>query len=216
MTKVITRTLLAGGIVLCSATLSFAGSCLENGGAATQTAVEEFSNSPATLVGGNRAESDVIDQVRLLTATETDLAGKMLDLGASDATTPSQKAAIGAGLGRAANVCRIAHPDLADAIAKALAEALLTNPALAGVQTAFLQALSGQTATAALGPGAAASPASGITANSPATITGGGEGGTATGINGTPTDTSNQLRVSRAGGGNFSTEIIQQVSRTGI
>ncbi len=204
------------GALFCSATLSFAGSCLLNGGAATDATLAEFNNSPSSLVGGNRAESEIIDQVRLLAATETDLTGKILELGASDATTVSQKAAIGAGLGRAANVCRAAHPDLADAIAKALAEALVTNPALAGVQTAFLQALGGQTAVAALGPGGAASQASGITSNSPATITGGGEGGTGTGINGTATDTGNLLRVGRSGGGNFTTEIVEQVSRTGI
>jgi hypothetical protein len=218
MINLLAKLSLTAATVLCSAGLSFAASCLPGSTAQNAAAVEEFKGSPASLLGGNRNPGDIVDQVRQLTASETDLTSGMLQLAAVDTTTPAQKAAIGAGLGRAANVCRATHPELADAIAQALAEALISNPALAGVQTAFVMALSGQTATAALGGASGSGQASGISSNSPAITTGGGEGGTGTdtSLNGRQNSDDNQLRLSRSGGGNFSTETIQQVSRTGV
>ena len=205
--------------VLYSAAPSFAGTCLEGVGTASQSLMDSFRAQPASLLQGNPTTSNIADQVRVLVATETDLTASMLTLAAADSTNAAQKAAIGSGLARAANVCRQQHPDLADAITQSIAEAVVSNPALASFQTAFLQALSGQTATAALGgaPGAGPAAGAGDIGNAAAA---GATGGTVTAAaGGTPNDagslTSNGsggTRTTDGGGGNSTTTIIESVS----
>ena len=191
---------------------SFAGNCLNGPGMASPVMVSAFNASPEAFLFANGSAIGLSDQVRSYTATETDLTAKMIDL--AKAGTPAQMAAIGAGLGRAANICRPQHPELADAITKAIADALLADTTLGGLQTAFVQALNGQTATAALGsPGSAAAAAADI-ANGPAgDILGGGEGDGST--DGSQNSTANLLRTSASGGGNFSTQNTQSVSPSG-
>lgn len=210
MTAVGAATMIVASLSFSS--VSFAGNCLTGPGMASPEMVSAFNASPEAFLFANASVNGLSDQVRSYTSTETDLTAKMIGL--AKAGTPAQKAAIGAGLGRAANVCRPQHPELADAITKAIADALLADPTLASLQTAFVQALNGQTATAALGSPGSAATAAGDISNGPAgAIIGGGEGAGAT--DGSQNSTGNLLRTSASGGGNFSTETIQSVSPSG-
>ncbi|MBB4190694.1 hypothetical protein GGD53_000827 [Rhizobium aethiopicum] len=74
----------------------------------------------------------------------------------------AQMAAIGSGLGRAANSCQVSDPQFKLAIEKAVAEAAGADPNLAPLLTAFAKVLA-EGGTAALGPGTGApAAASGI------------------------------------------------------
>lgn len=185
---------------LCFATSSLAGNCFSGPGAASGSQMDAFNASPASILTGNPSDSALMGSVRDLTATETNVTAALLTLAAAPATTDAQRAAIGAGLGRAVNVCRPQHSDLADEIAAAVAAAILNNPALGSFRTAFEASLTGQTAVAALG-GAGAGPAGGGDIGGPG----------APGLGGPAADEANDgaiqgagsLRTSASGGGNF-------------
>lgn len=197
---------------LCFATSSFAGNCFSGPGAASGSQMDAFNATPASILTGNPSDSMLIGSVRDLTATETNVTATMLTLAAKPATTDAQRAAIGAGLGRAVNVCRPQHSDLADEISAAIAAAILGNPALAGLRTAFEASLTGQTAVAALG---GAGPSSGSAAGGDISGPGAsGLGGPADGADaGGATQGAGSLQTGASGGGNFT--IIRNSSVSG-
>ncbi len=184
---------------LCFATSSFAGNCFSGPGAASGSQMDAFNATPASILAGNPSDSLLAGSVRDLTATETNVTAKLLTLAADPSTTDAQRAAIGAGLGRAVNVCRPQHSDLADEIAAAVAAAILNNPALGSFRTAFEASLTGQTAVAALG-GAGAGPAGGGDIGSPGATGLGGPTGT---DDGGATQGPGSLQTGATGAGNF-------------
>lgn len=191
---------------------AYAASCLTVGAASPET-IGAFSASPGALLN-NATTDSIATQVRTLVASETDLTNPMLTLAGGSGVTPSQISSIGAGLGRAAAVCKAGHPELADAISQAIAAAVLQNPALAGLQVAFLSA-STQFATAALGP--AGAPGAGVAtagdiAGATADDIGGGTGGT--GFEGIAQNASSLSASNDSGGGQFTIERTQFVSPT--
>lgn len=198
--------------VLGFATSSFAGNCFSGPGAANGSQMDAFRATPASILTGNPSDSLLIGSVRDLTATETGVTATMLTLAANPATTDAQKAAIGAGLGRAVNVCRPQHSDLADEISAAIAAAILGNPALTGLRTAFEASLTGQTAVAALGgAGPGAGPAAGGDISGPGAS---GLGGPADGADGGgAAQGAGSLQTGASGGGNFT--IIRNSSVSG-
>ncbi|MGO7335806.1 hypothetical protein [Rhizobium leguminosarum] len=185
---------------LCFATSSFAGNCFSGPGAASGSQMDAFNATPASILTGAPSDSVLTGSVRDLAATETNITAALLTLAADSATTDAQRAAIGAGLGRAVNVCRPQHSDLADEISAAVAAAILSNPALGSFRTAFEASLTGQTAVAALG-GAGAGPAGGGDIGGPGAP---GLGGPADGADGGgATQGPGSLQTSASGGGNF-------------
>lgn len=194
---------------LCFATSSFAGSCILRPGAASSLQMDAFKAAPASILVGNPSDGLLAGSVRTLAATETTLTATLLTLAADPATTDAQRAAIGAGLGRAVNVCRPLHSDLADEIAAAVAAAIVSNPALESFRTAFEASLTGQTAVAALG-GAGAGPAGGGDISGPGAS---GLGGPAGGANsGGAAQGGGSLQTGASGGGNFTTILNNSVS----
>lgn len=193
---------------LCFATSSFAGNCFSGPGAASGSQMDAFNATPASILTGNPSDSLLAGSVRDLTATETNVTAKLLTLAADPATTDAQRAAIGAGLGRAVNVCRPQHSDLADEIAAAVAAAILNNPALGSFRTAFEASLTGQTAVAALG-GAGAGPAGGGDIGSPGATGLGGPTGT---DDGGATQGPGSLQTGATGAGNFTINRTTSVS----
>lgn len=124
----------------------------------------------------------------------------------------AQMAAIGSGLGRAANSCQVTDPLSKLAIEKAVAEAASADPNLAPLLAAFAKVLA-EGGTAALGPGASsAAAASGIGNDGQVGQTGPGAD------DGTPFDgaatTAGTLKVSNAGD-NSSSSTITIVSTNG-
>lgn len=190
---------------LCFATSSFAGNCFSGPGAASGSQMDAFNTTPASILSGNPSDGVLTGSVRDIAATETNVTAALLALAAAPGTTDAQKAAIGAGLGRAVNVCRPQHSDLADAISAAVAAAILENPALGGLRVAFESSLTGQTAVAALGgAGPGAGPAGGGDIGGPGAPGLGGPAD-ATDGGGTSQSQSTSLRTSASGGGNFTT-----------
>ncbi|MBB3659256.1 hypothetical protein FHX15_004520 [Rhizobium sp. BK650] len=172
--------------------------------------MDAFKAKPASILMGNPSDSLLVGAVRDLTATETDVTAMLLAVAADTATTDAQKAAIGAGLGRAVNVCRPQHPDLADQISAAVAAAILSNPALGSFRTAFESSLAGQTAVAALGgAGAGAGPAGGGDIGSPGAT---GLGGPTAAEDGGATQGPGSLQTGASGGGNFTITRTSSVS----
>jgi hypothetical protein len=195
---------------LCFATSSFAGNCFSGPGAASGSQMDAFKATPASILTGNPSDSLLIGSVRDLTATETDITADLLTLAAAPATTDAQRAAIGAGLGRAVNVCRPQHSDLADEIAAAVAAAILSNPALGSFRTAFEASLTGQTAVAALGGAASAGPAGGGDIGGPGATGLGGPADNEAG--GGAVQGQGSLQSGAAGSGNFTIIRNQSVS----
>ncbi|GAA3083692.1 hypothetical protein GCM10010520_33020 [Rhizobium viscosum] len=192
---------------LCFATSSFAGNCFSGPGAASGSQMDAFNATPASILAGNPSDSVLSGSVRDLAATETNVTATLLTLAADPATTDAQRAAIGAGLGRAVNVCRPQHSDLADEIAAAVAAAIVSNPALGSFRTAFEASLTGQTAVAALG---GAGPAGGGDISGPGAS---GLGGPADGADGGGAiQSGGSLQTGASGGGNFTTIINNSVS----
>ncbi len=192
----------------CFAASSFAGNCFSGPGAASGSQMDAFNATPASILAGNPSDNAVAGSVRDLTATETNVTAKMLTLAADPATTDAQRAAMGAGLGRAVNVCRPQHSDLADEIAAAVAAAILNNPALGSFRTAFEASLTGQTAVAALG-GAGAGPAGGGDIGSPGATGLGGPTGT---DDGGAIQGPGSLQTGATGAGNFTINRTTSVS----
>ncbi len=126
---------------------------------------------------------------------------------------PPQMAAIGAGLGRAANSCQVSDPQFKLAIEKAVAEAATADPNLAPLLAAFAKVLA-EGGTAALGPGAsAAAAASGIGNDGSIGRTGpGADDGTP--FEGSAT-TAGTLQVSTAGDGDSSSTSTTTLISTG-
>ncbi|MGO4197847.1 hypothetical protein AB4Z13_21065 [Rhizobium sp. YAF28] len=204
---------------LCFATSSFAGNCFSGPGAASGSQMDAFNATPASILTGNPSDSVLTGSVRDLAATETNVTATLLTLAANPATTDAQRAAIGAGLGRAVNVCRPQHSDLADEIAAAVAAAIVSNPALGSFRTAFEASLTNQTAVAALG-GAGAGPAGGGDISGPGASGLGGPadgadaGGATQGGGSLQTNASGvgSLQTGASGGGNFTIIINNSVS----
>ncbi|WHO84305.1 hypothetical protein [Rhizobium leguminosarum] len=184
--------------VLCFATSSLAGNCFSGPGAASGSQMDAFNATPASILAGNPSDTLLTSSVRDLAATETNVTAMLLTLAVEPATTDVQRAAIGAGLGRAVNVCRPQHSDLADEISAAVAAAILSNPALGSFRTAFEASLIGQTTVAALG---GASPAGGGDIGGPGASGLGGPADSADG--GGATQGAGSLQTSASGGGNF-------------
>ncbi len=187
--------------VLCVATSAFAGNCFSGTGAVSGPQMDAFKATPASVLTGNPSDSVLSGSIRDLAATETNVTATLLKLAADPATVDGQRAAIGAGLGRAVNVCRPQHSDLADEISQAVAAAVVNNPTLAGLRTAFEASLLGQTPVAALGGAApGAGPAGGDIGGLGAT----GSGGQADGADGGgAVQGAGSLQTSASGGGNF-------------
>ncbi|WP_223216614.1 hypothetical protein [Rhizobium mesosinicum] len=181
--------------------------------------MDAFKAAPASILAGNPSDGLLAGSVRTLAATETTLTATLLTLAAEPATTDAQRAAIGAGLGRAVNVCRPLHPDLADEIAAAVAAAIVSNPALGSFRTAFEASLIGQTAVAALG-GAGAGAAGGGDISGPGAsglggpAVGANRGGATQGGGSLQTNASGpgSLQTGASGGGNFTTILNNSVS----
>ncbi len=193
---------------LCFATSSFAGNCFSGPGAASGSQMDAFKAKPASILTGNPSDSLLVGAVRDLSATETDVTAMLLAVAADPVTTDAQKAAIGAGLGRAVNVCRPQHPDLADQISAAVAAAILNNPALGSFRTAFESSLAGQTAVAALG-GPGGGPAGGGDIGGPGAT---GLGGPTDAEDGGATQGPGSLQTGASGGGNFTITRTSSVS----
>ncbi|MDR9807277.1 sugar transporter [Rhizobium hidalgonense] len=169
----------------------------------TSIDISGFTTNPASLL-------DVSDplvlssRVRALVGSSSEaLAPVIVQAKKADA---AQMAAIGAGLGRAANSCQVTDPLSKLAIEKAVAEAS-TDPNLAPLLAAFAKVLA-EGGTAALGPGGStAAAASGIGNNGSIGRTGPGSD------DGTPFEgaatTAGKLRVSR---GQLSSDTTQSTS----
>ncbi|WP_454850776.1 hypothetical protein [Rhizobium binxianense] len=205
--------------VLGFAAPSLAGNCMPGAGAASQQQIQSFRASPASIISGSPGSTDVSDLVRTLAATDTTLVDQFLQLAAAEGTSDTMKAAIGAGLGRAARVCRPLDSGLADEIAQAVATAAASNPALQALETAYGSALN-QTAVAALGaagPGAAAGAGAIGGAGAGAAGTGGGGEQATTAAGATNSDDGNSLTsTGSGGGGNFSTGDSQSLSQSSL
>ncbi|MBX4888194.1 sugar transporter [Rhizobium bangladeshense] len=156
------RKLAYGGIAAAMfvgmASSAFAAACL---GAANLTTVDVsgFTANPAALL--DMSDPLVLSsRVRALVASSNDALLPVIDQAKS--ASAAQMAAIGSGLGRAANSCQVSDPQFKLAIEKAVAEAASADPNLAPLLTAFAKVLA-EGGTAALGPSTGApAAASGI------------------------------------------------------
>ncbi|MCV9941490.1 MULTISPECIES: sugar transporter [Rhizobium] len=172
---------------------AFAAACL---GPANLTSVDVsgFTASPAVLL--DMSDPLVLSsRVRALVGSSNDTLLPVIEQ--AKKASAAQMAAIGSGLGRAANSCQVTDPQFKLAIEKAVAEAASANPNLAPLLAAFAKVLA-EGGTAALGPGAsAAAAASGIGNDGQVGQTGPGAD------DGTPFDgaatTAGTLKVSNAG-----------------
>lgn len=169
----------------------------------TSIDISGFTTNPASLL-------DVSDplvlssRVRALVGSSSEALAPVIEQ--AKKADAAQMAAIGAGLGRAANSCQVTDPLSKLAIEKAVAEAS-TDPNLAPLLAAFAKVLA-EGGTAALGPGGStAAAASGIGNNGSIGRTGPGSD------DGTPFEgaatTAGKLRVSR---GQLSSDTTQSTS----
>ena len=136
---------------------AFAAACL---GPANLTSVDisGFAANPAVLL--DMSDPLILSsRVRALVGTSNDALSPVIEQ--AKAATAAQMAAIGSGLGRAANSCQVSDPQFKLAIEKAVADAASADPNLAPLLAAFAKVLA-EGGTAALGPGGAAAAASGI------------------------------------------------------
>lgn len=179
---------------------AFAAACVKLSNL-TFVDVGGFTANPAALL-------DVSDplvlssRVRALVGSSNDALSPVIEQ--AKKADAAQMAAIGAGLGRAANSCEVADPLFKLAIEKAVAEAASADPNLAPLLAAFAKVLA-EGGTAALGPGAsAAAAAAGIGNDGTVGRTGPGSD------DGTPYEgaatTAGTLQVSRAQSSSDTTE----------
>ncbi|MGV4794718.1 sugar transporter [Rhizobium sp. F40D2] len=137
---------------------AFAAACL---GPANLTSVDVsgFTANPAVLL--DMSDPLILSsRVRALVGTSNDALSPVIEQ--AKKANAAQMAAIGSGLGRAANSCQVSDPQFKLAIEKAVADAASADPNLAPLLAAFAKVLA-EGGTAALGPGAgAAAAASGI------------------------------------------------------
>lgn len=214
--KVAASVIVAALGAVCFSGTALAGNCFAGAGAATDADLLTFTSSPTSIMAAGAGSSDVTDRIRTLVATNSDLTASMIALASATGTTKDQMAWIGAGLGRATSVCRQNHPDFADAIQTAVAEAAASNPALADLLTAFNRALlPQQLPTAALGAaGAGATTASNI--GGPGAATGTGNGGNVGSNTTGARSESGTLKTNASGGGGSRTVINQSASGSAI
>jgi hypothetical protein len=153
---------------------------------------------------------NMMARTRLLAGSSDKVLNPLLDVAAG--ATEQQMAAIGAGLGRAANTCLKPNPQFKLLIEKTVAERSVKDPRLAPLLAAFTRAL-GEGATAALGnaPSRAASGAPSIGNNGAIGLTGPGSDD-GLGFDGTNSSDPPSY-ISRSGGG-FSTVTVISVSAT--
>lgn len=133
---------------------AFAAACL---GPANLTPVDVsgFTTNPAVLL--DMSDPLVLSsRVRALVGSSNDALAPVIEQ--AKKANAAQMAAIGSGLGRAANSCLVSDPQFKLAIEKAVAEAATADPNLAPLLAAFAKVLA-EGGTAALGPGASASAA---------------------------------------------------------
>ncbi|EJC80880.1 hypothetical protein Rleg4DRAFT_2547 [Rhizobium leguminosarum bv. trifolii WSM2297] len=170
----------------------------------TSIDISGFTTNPASLL-------DVSDplvlssRVRALVGSSSEALAPVIEQ--AKKADAAQMAAIGAGLGRAANSCQVTDPLSKLAIERAVAEAASADPNLAPLLAAFAKVLA-EGGTAALGPGGStAAAASGIGNNGSIGRTGPGSD------DGTPFEgaatTAGKLRVSR---GQLSSDTTQSTS----
>ncbi|MFS8145019.1 sugar transporter [Rhizobium sp. R635] len=172
---------------------AFAAACL---GPANLTSVDVsgFTANPAVLL--DMSDPLVLSsRVRALVGSSNDALSPVIEQ--AKKADAAQMAAIGSGLGRAANSCQVSDPQFKLAIEKAVAEAASADPNLAPLLAAFAKVLA-EGGTAALGPGrSAAAAAPGIGNDGSIGRTGPGSD------DGTPFDgaetTAGTLKVSNAG-----------------
>ncbi|PDS46439.1 sugar transporter [Rhizobium anhuiense] len=156
--------------------------------------ISGFTANPAALL--EMSDPLVLSShVRALVGSSNDALSPVIEQ--AKKADAAQMAAIGAGLGRAANSCQVTDPQFKLAIEKAVAEAASADPNLAPLLAAFAKVLA-EGGTAALGPGgSAAAAASGIGNNGSIGRTGPGAD------DGTPFEgaatTAGTLQVSNAG-----------------
>ncbi|WP_197496407.1 sugar transporter [Rhizobium sp. WYCCWR10014] len=178
---------------------AFAAACL---GPANLSSVDVsgFTASPAVLL--DMSDPLVLSsRVRALVGSSNDALSPVIEQ--AKKASVAQMAAIGSGLGRAANSCQVTDPQFKLAIEKAVAEAASADPNLAPLLAAFAKVLA-EGGTAALGPGASAAAAA------PGIGNDGQVGQTGPGADdGTPFDgaatTAGTLKVSNAGADDSST-----------
>lgn len=133
---------------------AFAAACL---GPANLTSVDisGFTANPAALL--DMSDPLVLSsRVRALVGSSNDALAPVIEQ--AKKADAAQMAAIGSGLGRAANSCQVSDPQFKLAIEKAVAEAASADPNLAPLLAAFAKVLA-EGGTAALGPGASAAAA---------------------------------------------------------
>ncbi|WP_062234078.1 hypothetical protein [Aureimonas sp. N4] len=136
-----------------------------------------LANPPALLSAYPQGGAALANQVRLLAASNNRAVPQLLSLASQDATSAVQRAAIGAGLARAAQAGQGVAPTYAAFIQEAVAAS--NNPAVISAYTAALA----QPATAALGAaggggGAGGGAAGGAAGGGAGSLSGGGTGGT--------------------------------------
>ncbi|MDR9773540.1 sugar transporter [Rhizobium hidalgonense] len=125
----------------------------------TSVDISGFTADPAVLL--DMSDPLILSsRVRALVGTSNDALSPVIEQ--AKKANAAQMAAIGSGLGRAANSCQVSDPQFKLAIEKAVADAASADPNLAPLLAAFAKVLA-EGGTAALGPGAsAAAAASGI------------------------------------------------------
>ncbi|TAU86447.1 sugar transporter [Rhizobium leguminosarum] len=180
---------------------AFAAACL---GPANLTSVDVsgFTANPAVLL--DMSDPLVLSsRVRALVGSSNDALSPVIEQ--AKKANAAQMAAIGSGLGRAANSCQVTDPQFKLAIEKVVADAASADPNLAPLLAAFAKVLA-EGGTAALGPGASAAAASGIGNDGQVGQTGPGAD------DGTPFDgaatTAGTLKVSNAGSDASTTTIV--------
>ncbi|MBB2686591.1 MULTISPECIES: sugar transporter [Rhizobium] len=176
----------------------------------TPVDISGFTANPAVLL--DMSDPLVLSsRVRALVGSSDDALSPVIEQ--AKKANAAQMAAIGAGLGRAANSCQVSDPQFKLAIEKAVAEAATADPNLAPLLAAFAKVLA-EGGTAALGPGAsAAAAASGIGNDGSIGRTGpGADDGTP--FEGSAT-TAGTLQVSTAGDGDSSSTSTTTLISTG-
>jgi len=172
---------------------AFAAACVKLS-SVTFVDINRFTANPTALL--DMSDPLVLSSsVRALVGSSNDALSLVIEQ--AKKADAAQMAAIGSGLGRAANSCQVTDPLFKLAIEKAVAEAASTDPNLAPLLAAFAKVLA-EGGTAALGPGgSAAAAASGIGNDGQVGQTGPGAD------DGTPFDgaatTAGTLKVSNAG-----------------
>ncbi|MBX4959593.1 sugar transporter [Rhizobium lentis] len=136
---------------------AFAAACLGQANL-TPVDVSRFTANPAVLL--DMSDPLVLSsRVRALVGSSNDALLPVIEQ--AKKANAAQMAAIGSGLGRAANSCQVSDPQFKLAIEKAVAEAASADPNLLPLLAAFAKVLA-EGGTAALGPGASVAAASGI------------------------------------------------------